>query len=151
MSVDDILYGQINIVKPQPPTDQQMIDTIKVALTWVFDMEFWMDTAIGLSTYEQIADVIMQHPNVISACKTVVTHDPLRRYRPVNAISIKDIFKALYDGTTNTFWLAGKSRYGYPINKINISNWFGIDSEMPMLHISNNDYFEWWVLGLMPD
>src|SRR5678816_3588650 len=105
---DDILFEPIvtnsstNLL-----IDQQMIDAVKIALTGVAGLEFFVDPDIDVTTYDMIADTIENNQHVIAYTQTFVAPDSLHVIRPVNSLTIKDVFRHLHAGQT-AFWFCGR-------------------------------------------
>lgn len=151
MSVDDILFAPIDLSGNK--LDQKMIGAIKNALTGINAIEFFVDSTTAIETYEQIADLVENDPQVLRYTTQMVKPDNLG-LRPVGALTIKDVFHRIHGGE-NEFFFCGRAN-GNGIIKERFTNWFSIDSQIPILHIVDpgngpgvGGFFEWWLIGLM--
>lgn len=147
MSADDILYEPI--IKRK---SNSLVDHVTHALDGGGDLVFTVDTALDLAIYEQIADLVEQHPGVIAYTRKLVGHDPHATWRPAGAMTIKTVFQRLYAGV-DEFWFCGRCN-GAGIQHYRYTNWFAITQTVPGLQIDTKsvqlaDKFEWWVLGLL--
>ena len=153
-TADDILFEPIVVDPNNNPgliIDQQMIDAIKIALTGTADIEFFVDSGVSVDTYDIIADIIEADPHVIAYTGNLVPSDSLHIIRPTNALTIKDVFRRLYN-SENTFWFCGRNN-GNGIQQNNFTNYFAIDNKVPILGLDGANgiinLFEWWTVGLM--
>ncbi len=153
-SADDILFQPIttNTNKSKPHIDRQMIDAVRVALTGVAALEFFVDSSISIDTYDMIADMVEADAFVIAYTTALVIPDPLHNMRPANALTIKDVFRRLHVGE-NAFWFCGQNN-GNGVSINNFNNWFSIENKVPIVGLDGGasgivNLFEWWVIGLM--
>lgn len=152
MSVDDILFEPVGLSKGKLLIDQDMIDAVKVALSGVSAIEFFVDPDANADTYDAIADLIETDPQVVKYTNQMV---PLvtTEARPVGALTIKEVFRRMHAGEDNFYFCARANGSG--IHKHKFTNWFGIDTQIPMIHVDQSGgaggFFEMWIMGLMPN
>lgn len=154
MSVDDILFQPINqsITATVGIIDQGMIDAVNIALSGTTAIEFIVDPDIDVATYDTIADFIVTDPQVVKYTTALVNKISVTQPRPAGSLTIKDVFRRIHSGHTEFYFCARANGAG--ISKYEFTNWFGIDSGVPLLHVDQGgygDYFEWWLMGVMPD
>lgn len=150
-SADDILFEPIGTNRFKSGLDQQMIDAVKIALTGVSAIEFIVDPTIPVATYDAIADLIENDSQILVYTGQMVKRDSLALLRPKAALTIKDVFHRLHENK-DEFFFCGRAN-GNGVSKQRFTNWFGVDSQIPIIHIDDlsggSSYFEWWILGLM--
>ena len=145
MSADVILF------EPIAKINQQIIDSVQRALDGTLQKyEFSVDPRHALETYDRIASFVENDPDQIVDVKRTCTHDPLQMRRPARALAIKDVFRRLYRGNKEIFFTARANGGG--INRYELTNWFAIDTQRPVLHLKGNPsniQHPWWVLSLL--
>lgn len=152
MSVDDILFEPIDLNKAKILVDQDMIDAVKVALTGISALEFMVDPDISIDTYNEIADLVENDSLVVKYTGQMVKRDTYGIHRPAGALTIKEVFHRIHRGE-DEFYFCAKAN-GQGVIKEKFTNWFGIDSQIPILHVDDltgnaGGFFEWWIVGLM--
>jgi hypothetical protein len=150
MSIDDILFEPINHDKDQSHIDQKLIDEVKIALTGISAKDLFVDRHVSLETYELIADLVENDPQIVKYTNQMVTPVSAMEKRPNGAMTIKEVFRRLHVGENNFYFSARANGLG--ITKGEFANRFVIDGKIPMLHIDPSNgggVFEWWVMGLM--
>jgi hypothetical protein len=154
MSVDDILFepiGSSTTTTLDPDVDTQMIDAVKIALTGVSAIEFMVDPDLNIATYDAIADLVETNGQIVAYTrKMVAIQTPPNFVRPAGALTIKEVFHRLHQGQDEFYFCARANGQG--IQKLKFTNYFSIDSQIPILHVDDpiaGGFFEWWILGLM--
>jgi hypothetical protein len=147
-AVDDILYAPID--SNPPVLDQALIASIALALgDPTRNVTFSVDSAISLATYQRIAEIIETDRVVFRAARLVVASNPHGNFRPITALTIKNLFEFLHrcPGANHFFWTAKRSPAG--VEQIEFANTFSIISGIPVVRMSDGRDYEWWIVGLM--
>lgn len=151
MNADDILFEPIGPSKSTIILDQEMIDAVKIALTGTSAIEFVVDYTTSLETYDKIADLIEDDPQIIKYTNQMVNPISATEKRPVGALTLKELFERMYNGNEEFYFCARGNGQG--VQKHKFTNWFGIDSQIPMIHVDSSTgaggFFEMWIMGLM--
>src|SRR5258708_370766 len=122
MSADDILFEPIGISKGKLLVDQQMIDAVKIALSGVSAIEFFVDSDVSVDTYDIIADLIEKDPQVIKYTNQMILPVTVIDTRPAGALTIKEVFHRMHAGEDHFYFCAKANVTG--IQKYKFTNWF---------------------------
>jgi hypothetical protein len=154
-SVDDLLFEPIGTPVKGPiitGIDTQMVDAVRIALTGSSNIEFFIDNTGDIATYEAIADLVENDSQVLKYTRQMVAQVTAPNFtRPAGALTIKDVFRRLYNGQEEFWFTARLTSQGVTLNKF--TNWFAIDGQIPILHLTDHtggaNFFEWWLVALM--